>query len=98
MSTISTKNELEQALMRVVFCGLIFIYLWVNEQLASYRADAFISIYFALSVGFFFYLKHHRTSSINRQWGLMLMDVGAVSFGLYLTNEVGGLFIGVYLG
>jgi two-component system sensor histidine kinase RpfC len=97
MTAPSKKNEIEQGLMRILFCGLIFIYLWANKQLASHSADIFISTYFSLSVGFFLYLKFSNNPSEMRRWIMMLMDVGAVSYGLYLTNEVGGLFIGVYL-
>ena len=92
------KNELEQGIMRIIFCGLIFIYLWANKQLASVSANVFISVYFAFSFAMLIYLTRIKSTlgGLGR-WAFMLMDVGAVSFGLYLTNEVGGLFIGVYL-
>lgn len=97
MLIISTKNEFEQGLLRIIFCGFIFIYLWINKQITSYSAYTFISIYLSLSVATFLYLKYINNPSIVRRWILMLMDIGAVSYGLYLTNEVGGLFVGVYL-
>jgi two-component system, sensor histidine kinase RpfC len=91
------NNEHEQALFRVIFTGSILVYLLLNLESISTTAITFCSLYLLIGAVLFLNVLTRPRPNIKRQWAAMFMDIGATSYGLFLTNEVGGIFVGVYL-
>lgn len=90
------NNEYEQARVRVVFTGLILIYLLCQDTISS-SALTFCSSYLVIGALLFVHVFMQPQQNKKRQCIAMFMDISATSYGLFLTNEVGGIFIGVYL-
>lgn len=90
-------DEYQQAVFRlfIISLTLAFVSFSYDEVKAV--------IYFALitfSLASLAFLVHTRLNSapnLSRQLTTMLSDVLATSFAVHLTNDIGGVFIGVYL-
>jgi len=96
------EGEHEQSLLRVFFTLPIFIYLLVEFYFVTPTSIgvpifAFSVICFASSILLVLYILYKRNSSRKRQWLAMFVDIGAISFGMLMTQEAGVLFYGIYL-
>ncbi len=95
-------GEHEQAVLRVFFAGLIFIYLFVDFFIFSsdhvQRAVfVFSALWFACAIAILLTILVGRVSSRKRQWLTMFADIGAVTYGMLITGETGVLFYPIYL-
>jgi two-component system, sensor histidine kinase RpfC len=90
------NNEFEQALFRVIFTGAILVYL-LCQQTITQAAITFCSLYLLVGIVLFLNVLTRPHANTKRQWIALFMDISATSYGLFLTNEVGGIFVGVYL-
>src|SRR5664279_4150879 len=95
-------GEHEQAVLRVFFAGLIFIFLSVDFILL--RSDhvqravfVFSALWFACAIVVFLAILIGRVSSRKRQWLTMFADISAVTYGMLITGETGVLFYPIYL-
>jgi two-component system sensor histidine kinase RpfC len=96
------EGEHEQSLLRVFFTFPIFVYLFVEFYFIAptpigVPIFAFSVVCFASAVLWALYIFYERNTSRKRQWVAMFADIGAVSFGMLLTQETGVLFYGIYL-
>ena len=95
-------SEHEQALIRVIFSLLIFIYLLLTFDTDSLSHTQKTVIIFSGSFLVFSTLlaavvySSHKASA-KRQLLAMVADMGAVTFGMVMTGEAGALFYGIYL-
>jgi two-component system, sensor histidine kinase RpfC len=88
-------SEFEQALIRSVIVLALTLFLIAK---GSDPKPIFVClVYFALSIVMMTLITLHPNKNKARQWVSMLMDVGATSYELFLTGEMGGVFVGVYL-
>ncbi len=90
-------DEYQQAILRLVIIGLTIIFMHLSYS--SIRFETNVLMYgFAFSS--FLILIHTRIkSSVSRarQLIVMFLDVLGASLSVYFTNDIGGVFIGVYL-
>lgn len=95
-------GEHEQALFRVFFTLLIFAFIFYeyavvkNEQVPR-ALLIFTGVLFVVSVLLVLVILVGRVSSRKRQWLMMFADIGAVTYGMLITQETGLVFWGVYL-
>jgi len=98
----SYGSEHEQALVRITFFTLVFIYL--SYKLFSSENPSSISTLFNAS-GLFLLssiflaiviFRSEKPSEL-RQFLALLGDISAITFGMYINGEVGSLFFGIYL-
>lgn len=95
-------SEHEQALLRVVFALIIFVYLLlVFDQDKNSPAHKTVLIF--SGIWFMYAMLLERAISFNqkpsetRQTLAMVADLSAVTFGMLVTQETGTLFYGIYL-
>jgi two-component system sensor histidine kinase RpfC len=98
---IKNKNgEHEQALLRIFFALLIFVYLYAQFKIesSSYATVLLFSEgWLIFSIALTLHILVDGMPSRNRQILSMLADISAVTYGMYLTQEGGVIFYGVYL-
>ncbi|MBI3902728.1 MAG: response regulator [Nitrosomonadales bacterium] len=94
-------GEHEQALLRVVFALVIFAhlsYIGTNDEGGIDKVVlAFSGAFLVFSLLFAGVVFRHREPSTARQLLAMCADLGAVTFGMLMTEETGTLFYGIYL-
>lgn len=95
-------TEQEQALLRVFFATLIFslIFVHVNSSNSSGIRDAvliFSTGFLVFSIIFLMIVFARPTPSEIRQNLAIFADLGATTFVMLMTEEVGILFYGIYL-
>ena len=95
-------GEHEQALLRVIFALIIFVYLFLIFDLdkASSAQKAtliFSGIFFVYAILLERVISFSHEYSRLRQSLAMVADLGAVTFGMLMTKETGALFYGIYL-
>jgi two-component system sensor histidine kinase RpfC len=91
------NGEHEQALLRISFTASILIYLLFFASAISDVSQWFAYAYLTFSILNLIHLLFRPAPSKIRQTVTMLADIGAVSFEMLTTNEVGALFWGIYL-
>lgn len=90
-------DEYQQAVMRPVLLSLTILLILVSYQnIQSYVYVAMAS-YSLIAIGILIHTRIKSVPSQKRQLFSMVMDVCATSHAMYLTNDVGAIFIGVYL-
>ena len=94
------NGEHEQAILRVFFASLIFIYLLV--EYFSGKTNHWAVLVFSgqwLFAGLLVLLAIlvNGKPSVPRRFFTMFADIGATTYGMMLTQENGALFFGVYL-
>lgn len=96
------NGEQEQAIIRVLFSTFIFFFLLSHFNAGNHSSTNDIVLGF--SAGFLIfsilllivvYLKP--APSEKRQFLAICSDIGAVTFGMFMTAEIGTLFYGIYL-
>ena len=94
-------GEREQALLRVTFAAIIFVHLLSidTDNAAQIRNIVlnFSGCFLIFSLAFLFVVFRSCQSSETRQSLAMISDLGAVTFGMLMTGEIGTLFYGIYL-
>lgn len=95
-------GEHEQALLRIAFTSLIFLYLyfWTSQSQDSnfVRYELYFCIaYFVFSVGLTLHILFNPQPSKARQWGAMLTDISAVTFEMLIMYDASVVFYGIYL-
>ena len=90
-------SEHEQSIIRIVIISLIlgslcFVYDRLNPEI-----PVIWSAYAVFSVIILFETRKHPVQNLYRQIFTLLMDISATSLTVFITNEIGVLFIGVYL-
>jgi two-component system sensor histidine kinase RpfC len=96
------NSEHEQALLRVFFALVIFVYLLLaidaaNNSLTQQVVLVFSGCFLVFSIlltGAIYFSDH---ASAKRQLLAMVADIGAISFGMLMANETGSLFYGIFL-
>ena len=98
----SYGSEHEQALVRITFFTLIFLYL--SYKLFSSEASGSIStlynatgLFLLSSILLAIMIFRSDKPSELRQFLALLGDISAITFGMYINGEVGSLFFGIYL-
>ena len=95
-------GEHEQAVFRVFFTGLFFIFLcfdFVIFDSGHVERPLFIFsvICFTCAIALLTMILIGRVSSRKRQLLTMFVDIGAVTYGMLITGETGVLFYPIYL-
>ncbi len=95
-------SEHEQALLRVVFALVIFIYLLVASDLDK-TSPTQKTVLIVSGVFLVYAMLLERVISLNqkpsktRQSLAMVADLSTLTFGMLMTKEIGALFYGIYL-
>lgn len=103
MQQVRAKDgEHEQAVLRVFFTGLFFIFLcfdFVIFKSGHVQRPVFIFsvICFTCAIALLVMILIGRVSSRKRQSLTMFADIGAVTYGMMITGETGVLFFVIYL-
>ena len=90
-------DEYQQAVMRLFGIGLttLFVFSFYNEiRPITLKV---IEIYSIVSIMFLLHIRVNSNSIQKRQFLTMLTDVLATTSAVYLTNDIGGIFVGVFL-
>ncbi len=94
-------SELEQALLRVIFAVIICAHLLSIDASKGPEIQrvvlAFSAGFVIFSILFLIIVYRSRQQSRRRQLLAMFSDLGAVTFGMLMTEETGTLFYGIYL-
>jgi len=99
---IRANNELEQALLRVIFTTIIFIHLLSTlstdrytwpEEIILVSSSGFLFFSFAFMAAILF----NRRPSEKRQLLAIIIDLSAVTAVMLMTGETGTLLYGFYL-
>lgn len=90
-------DEYQQAVMRVLGIGLTFIFVHSHYDDIRPITLATLIVYSLISLNFFLFIRINSTPNKKRQYVAMLMDISAASSAIYLTNDIGGVFVGVLL-
>lgn len=95
-------SEQEQGLLRLVFAILIFSSLFSHFHTGNASAIddevlAFSAFFLIFSITFLAKIFKHPKSSERRQFLAISADIGAVTFVMLLSDELGTLFYGIYL-
>jgi two-component system sensor histidine kinase RpfC len=97
-----SNSEQEQALLRVFFATLIFSLLVSHFNAGNSSAIQDIVLFFSgsfmfFSIAFLTNVFLRPNPSEKRQLLAIFADLGAVTFGMLMTQEIGTLFYGIYL-
>lgn len=90
-------DEYQQAVFRLFIISLTLAF--VSFSYEQVKAVIYVTL-ITFSIASLAFLIHTRLNSapnLSRQLITMLSDVLATSFAVHLTNDIGGVFIGVYL-
>lgn len=95
-------SEQEQGLLRLAFAILIFSSLFSHFHTGNASAIedevlAFSAFFLIFSIVFFARIFKNPKSSERRQFLAISADIGAITFVMLLSNEIGTLFYGLYL-
>ena len=90
-------EEYQQAVLRlfIVGCATSFV-LYANEDISP-ALYFLISIYPLATISLLIHTRLKPKLIVKRQLFSLLVDVSGTSLSVYFTNDVGGVFIGVYL-
>lgn len=90
-------EEYQQAILRVMIIGLTIFFMHLSY--ASIRVETSILMYaFAFSsLTILFHTRLNSSPNKKRLLFVMLLDVLGASLSVYFTNDIGAVFIGVYL-
>ncbi|MBU1426640.1 MAG: response regulator [Gammaproteobacteria bacterium] len=96
------SGEHEQILLRIVFTTLILAYLFIELLLGNPESISNHQIYFATSYLVFSvllaaYVLFKPNESKRRVFLTMICDLGATSYVMYISQETGPIFFGIYL-
>lgn len=96
--------EFEEAVIRIALLGLITLFLWVHVSgpgapLAEHDQVLLAGLagWLTLAVGIFAVIWTWPAANGPRRLLSMVVDVGAITFGLFLAGESGAVFVGAYL-
>lgn len=89
--------EHEQANIRLVIIGLILLFIGMSYETIKLEIAYCWGIYFIFSLSVYLNTRLKPTLNSARQIVTLLMDVSATSLTVYLTSDIGGVFIAVYL-
>ena len=95
-------SEHEQAIVRVIFSFLVFIYLgykfFYAENPDSIRPLLNVSGAFFLGAALLtIVIFHSKAPSERRKFITLLSDISVITYGMYMNGEIGSLFFGIYL-
>ncbi|MBI4937143.1 MAG: response regulator [Nitrosomonadales bacterium] len=97
------NSEHEQALLRVIFALIIFTYLLLvfdaSKNLPSQKVVLIFSgcfLVFSILLTAVILFSNTKAST-SRQLLAMIADIGAITFGMLMADEIGSLFYGIYL-
>jgi two-component system, sensor histidine kinase RpfC len=98
----SYGSEHEQALVRIVFSVLIFLYLgykFLTVETPSGIRPAFIfsCLFFFNAILLAIAIFRSSKPSERRQFLAMFTDIGAITYVMFISGEIGSLFFGIYL-
>ena len=90
-------EEYQQAILRMFILNLAtFFVLYVNENLST-SILLLVFSYPLIAIALLVHTKINSSLNLKRQLFSLFIDLSGTSLSVYLTNEVGGVFIGVYL-
>lgn len=90
-------DEYQQAVLRLFIISLTLAFVSFSyDQVKTVIYLALITFSLA-SLAFLIHARLNSAPNFGRQLITMLSDVLATSFAVHLTNDIGGVFIGVYL-
>ena len=90
-------DEYQQAILRLVLVSLtVALMLSTFDTIKPIVYMAMVG-YGLIAAGFIVHTRIQSTPSPKRQLLTMVVDVCATSHAMYLTSDMGGIFIGVYL-
>jgi two-component system sensor histidine kinase RpfC len=90
-------DEYQQAVARLVLMSLTIVIILFSYQNIQPSIYAAMAGYGLITIGLLTHTRIKSTPSQKRQLFGIVLDVCATSHAMYLTNDVGAVFIGVYL-
>lgn len=91
------NDEFQQGISRIIINILAISIVYLGNHNASLIVKELMFGHTAFSVALLTHIYLHTEQNRKRQFFSMLMDVGATTLTIFLTNDIGGLFVGVYL-
>ena len=90
-------DEYQQAVLRLFIISLTLIFVSASYDQVKPIIYVALALFSIASLAFLIHTRLNSAPNRNRQLITMLSDVLATSFAVHLTNDIGGVFIGVYL-
>lgn len=100
LKNISQKfknDEFQQAVARIVMNALTLSIVFFGDHKASTIVKELVFGHTLFSIALLAHIYLFSQQNKKRQFFSMIMDIAATSLTIYLTNDIGGLFVGVYL-
>lgn len=90
-------DEYQQAVFRLFIITLTLAFVSLSYDQVKPVIYFALTIFSFASLAFLVHTRLNSAPNLSRQLITMLSDVLATSFAVHLTNDIGGVFIGVYL-
>ncbi|MGB2832037.1 MAG: ATP-binding protein [Methylotenera sp.] len=90
-------NEFQQAMFRLLAVISITTLISFSPKGALPATIMLIAWFAFLATALLMHIRKHPAPNTKRQVLSMLIDVAGTSIALYLTNDIGGIFVGVFL-
>ena len=90
-------SEHEQGIIRLVIISAIFAYLVVYYKNVDLQMPIFWALYLTISIALLAHIHKYPNPNKRREYLSLFLDLSATSYTVYITNEVGAVFLCVYL-
>ncbi|MFM9834610.1 MAG: ATP-binding protein [Methylophilaceae bacterium] len=90
-------SEHEQAIIRVIIISLILLYFNIYYEILRQEIPIFWALFLASSLVFIAHIRAFPANNPSRQILALLLDLLGTSYSVHISNEIGTVFIGVYL-
>ena len=100
ISLVGFRNygeEYQQAIFRLIIVNSATLFVWLSNENITSVLSYLIIIYPLVAVLLLAHTRLKPKPNTKRQLFSLLADVSGTSISVYLTNDVGSVFIGVYL-
>ena len=90
-------SEHEQGIIRIIIISLVLLYFNIHYEILRQEIPIFWTLFLAISIGLLAHIRAYPADNPNRQKLSLLLDLVGTSYSVHITNEIGAVFIGVYL-
>ncbi|HNZ56515.1 MAG TPA: hypothetical protein PKL58_04065, partial [Methylophilaceae bacterium] len=90
-------DEYQQSVFRVLIISLIISSIFYQYDEVATSTKLIMGWFTVFSLAIIINIRKNPTLNRNRQLFAMFNDVAGTSISMYVTNDIGGVFVGVYL-
>ena len=90
-------DEYQQSVFRILIISLIISSIFFQYDEVATSTMLIMAWFTIFSISIIFNIRKNPAQSRKRQLFAMFNDVAGTSISLYVTNDIGGVFVGVYL-